>query len=156
MDNWVWGFSLTALAIAFHVTGVTLLVFALHRFRVRLQRRNLPLPNVIAILVVAFTAMGLLLAVLHGLEAALWAAAYLWLGAFHSPETAIFYSIDSMTTLGTAGPILCPHWRMMGALEAANGVLLFGISTASIFAVMQFYYQHLVLLDRPGRLGNPK
>jgi hypothetical protein len=33
---------------------------------------------------------------------------------------------------------------MMGALEAADGMLLFGISTAFIFTVMQFYYQHLV------------
>jgi len=30
-------------------------------------------------------------------------------------------------------------WRMMGALEAADGMLLFGISTAFIFGVMQAY-----------------
>ena len=41
-----------------------------------------------------------------------------------------------------------PHWRMLGALEAADGMLLFGISTAFIFTVMQFYYQHLVLQER--------
>jgi hypothetical protein len=33
---------------------------------------------------------------------------------------------------------------MLGALEAADGVLLFGISTAFIFTVMQFFYLHLV------------
>ena len=38
------------------------------------------------------------------------------------------------------------------ALEAADGMLLFGISTAFIFTVMQFYYQHLVL-QRPGRFS---
>jgi hypothetical protein len=38
----------------------------------------------------------------------------------------------------------------MGALEAADGMLLFGISTAFNFTVMQFYFQHLVLLERPG------
>jgi len=32
----------------------------------------------------------------------------------------------------------------LGALEAANGMLLFGISTAFIFSVMQFYNEHLV------------
>ena len=35
------------------------------------------------------------------------------------------------------------HWRMMGALEAANGMLLFGISTAYIFALMQVYWAML-------------
>jgi hypothetical protein len=93
--------------------------------------------------------MGLLLAALHGIEAALWAAAYLWLGALGSPETAILYSVDSMATRGASGIMLQPHWQMMGALEAVNGMLLFGISAAFIFTVMQFYYAHLVLRTRP-------
>jgi hypothetical protein len=36
-------------------------------------------------------------------------------------------------------------WQMLGALEAADGMLLFGISTAFIFTVMQFYYQNLLM-----------
>ena len=43
---------------------------------------------------------------------------------------------------------------MMGALEAADGMLLFGISTAFIFTVMQFYYQHLVFVS--ARAAPPK
>jgi len=104
---------------------------------------------VIATVVAAFTAMGLLLALLHGIEAAIWAVAYLWLGALDSPGAAILYSVDSMTTRGASGVMLQTHWQMMGALEAADGMLLFGISTAFIFTVMQFYYQHIVLLERP-------
>jgi hypothetical protein len=154
LDNWAWGLSLIALTITFHVTAVTLLVFALHRFRLRLESRSLPLPRLTAVLIVAFTAMGLLLAALHGIEALLWAAAYFWLGAVHSPGAAIYYSIDSMATRGAAGPVLQPHWQVMGALEAADGMLLFGISTAFIFTVMQFYYQRLVLRQRPGRTVN--
>jgi hypothetical protein len=76
-------------------------------------------------------------------EATIWAAAYLWLGALDSPKDAILYSLDSMTTRGASGLMLEPHWQMMGALEAANGMLLFGISTAYIFAVMQVYWSML-------------
>ena len=36
--------------------------------------------------------------------------------------------------------MLYQHWRMMGALEAAGGMLLFGISTAYLFALMQTYW----------------
>ena len=61
-----------------------------------------------------------------------------------------FTPSNSMATRGASGLMLQPHWRMMGALEAADGMLLFGISTAFIFTVMQFYYQHLVFLGRPG------
>jgi len=154
LDNWAWGLSLIALTMAIHVTGVTFLVSVLHGFRVRLARRSLGLPHVIATVVAAFTAMGLLLALLHGIEAAIWAAAYLWLGAIESPGAAILYSIDAMATRGASGLMLQAHWQMMGALEAADGMLLFGISTAFIFTVMQFYFQHLVLLERPG--GPPR
>jgi hypothetical protein len=148
LNNWTWGLSLITLTIAIHATGVTFLVFVLHCFRVRLERQRLSLPHLIAIVIAAFTAMGLLLAVLHGLEAGFWAAAYLWLGALDSPGAAILYSVDAMATRGAAGIMLNPHWQMMGALEAADGMLLFGISTAFIFTVMLFYYQHLVFQER--------
>jgi hypothetical protein len=150
LDNWTWGLSLIALTIAIHAAGVTFMVSVLHAIRIWLESRSFGLPQVVAIAIGAITAMGLLLAVLHGIEAAFWAAAYVWLGALDSPEAAILYSVDSMATRGASGLMLQPHWRMMGALEAADGMLLFGISTAFIFTVMQFYYQHLVFLGRPG------
>ena len=148
-DNWIWGLSLIALTIAIHATGVTFMVSVLHSIRVRLESRSLRLPHMFAIVIGAITATGLLLAALHGIEAALWAAAYLWLGALGSPETAILYSVDSMATRGASEIMLQPHWQMMGALEAADGMLLFGISTAFIFTVMQFYYVHLVFRAPP-------
>ena len=148
-DNWIWGLSIIALTIAIHTTGVTFMVSVLHSIRVRLQSRSLRLPHTFAIVIGAITTVGLLLAVLHGIEAALWAAAYLWLGALGSPETAILYSVDSMATRGASAIMLQPHWQMMGALEAADGMLLFGISTAFIFTVMQFYYLDLVFRAPP-------
>ena len=152
-DNWIWGLSLIALTIAIHATGVTFMVSVLHSIQVRLESRSLRLsirlPHMFAIVIGAITAAGLLLAALHGIEAALWAAAYLWLGALGSPETAILYSVDSMATRGASEIMLQPHWQMMGALEAADGMLLFGISTAFIFTVMQFYYVHLVFRAPP-------
>jgi hypothetical protein len=71
------------------------------------------------------------------MEAAIWAVAYLWLGAIGSMREAMLYSVDSITTRGASGLELAPEWRMMGALEAADGMLLFGISTAFVFVVIQ-------------------
>jgi len=45
-----------------------------------------------------------------------------------------------MSTRGASGLMLEQHWRMMGALEATGGMLLFGISTAFTFAVMQAFW----------------
>jgi hypothetical protein len=67
----------------------------------------------------------------------------MWFGALGSSIDAMLYSIDSMTTRGASGLVVQQHWQMMGALEAVDGMLLFGISTAYIFAVMQLYWPML-------------
>ena len=141
--NWAWGLSLIALTIAIHAMGVVMMALVGLGIRVRLETRNLGFRQVILIVTGGVGAVGLLLAVLHGIEAAIWAAAYVWLGALDSLRDAMLYSLDSMTTRGASGLMLEPHWQMMGALEAANGMLLFGISTAYIFAEMQVYWSML-------------
>jgi hypothetical protein len=45
-----------------------------------------------------------------------------------------------MTTFGHAEIFLATHWRLMGALEALNGVMLFGLTTAFLFAVIQRHW----------------
>jgi hypothetical protein len=144
--NWTWGLSLIALTVAIHATGVVMMAFLGIRIRGRLETRKLGLQHVIPIVIGVVGAVGLLLAVLYGIEAAIWAAAYVWLGALDSPKDAILYSVDSLTTRGASGLMLQWHWRMMGALEAADGMLVFGISTAYIFAVMQLYWPMLSAL----------
>jgi hypothetical protein len=141
--NWAWGLSLIALTIALHTMGVVMMAVAGLRIRARLETRNLGFWRAILIVIGVVGTAGLLLAMLHGIEAAIWAAAYVWLGALSLPKDAILYSVDSMTTRGASGLMLEQHWQMMGALEAANGMLLFGISTAYIFAVMQVYWSML-------------
>ena len=142
MENvdWTWGLSLIVLTIAIHAIGVVMMALVAFRIRGQLETRKLRLRDVILIVIGMVGVVGLLLAVLHGIEAAIWAAAYIWLGALDSPKDAILYSVDSMTTRGASGLMLQHHWRVMGALEATAGMLLFGISTAYLFAVMQTYW----------------
>jgi len=145
LENWTWGLSLIVLTIAIHATGIAFLAFATERIRVRLESLNrLSLRRVFGIVIGLIGVVGLLLAALHGTEAALWAAAYWWLGALDSPGDAILYSVDSISTRGGAGVMLERHWRLMGALEATDGMLLFGISTAYIFTVMQAYWALMI------------
>jgi hypothetical protein len=141
--NWAWGLSLIALTIAIHTMGVVMMAVAGLRIRAGLETRNLGFWHAILIVIGVVGTAGMLLAVLHGIEAVIWAAAYVWLGALNLPRDAMLYSVDSMTTRGASGLMLEQHWQMMGALEAANGMLLFGISTAYIFAVMQVYWSML-------------
>jgi hypothetical protein len=94
--NWTWGLALIALTIAIHATGVVVLALVSLRIRARIANRRFGLRYVIPIVIGLVAAAGLLLAVLHGIEAAIWAAAYLWLGALDSPLDAILYSVEAL------------------------------------------------------------
>jgi hypothetical protein len=118
--NWAWGLSLIALTIAIHTMGVVMMAIAGLAIRVRLETRNLGFWHVILIATSGIGVAGLLLAMLHGIEAAVWAAAHVWLGALDSLKDAVLYSLDSLTTRGASGLTLEPHWQLMGALEAAQ------------------------------------
>ena len=75
--------------------------------------------------------------VAHLLEIAVWAVLFLLCGEFPEFGTAYYHSAVNYTTLGYGDVIMTPSWRLLGPLEAANGALMFGVSTAIIFAVMQ-------------------
>ena len=68
---------------------------------------------------------------------AVWAAAYRIIGAIADNKSAMLYSLSALTTYGNANISLESQWRMMGALEALNGMLLFGLTTAFLFAMIQ-------------------
>ena len=92
--GWLWGLSLIVLTMAIHATAVVMLAFVGMRIRVRLETRGLKVGNLIAIVICVVGVIGLLLAVLHGIECVIWAAAYLWLGALDSPMDALFFSLE--------------------------------------------------------------
>ena len=74
---------------------------------------------------------------LHGIEAGIWAVPYKFLGAIHESRYAMLYSLNPITSYGHTSLELPDHWRLMGALEALNGWLLFGLTTAFLFAVIE-------------------
>jgi len=149
--SWGWGLSLIALTIAIHSAAVVMMAFMAIRIRTRLENRRHALWKLIAALICMIVLIGLLLAVLHAIECTIWAAAYWWLGALDSFLEALLYSVDSMSTRGASGLTLQPHWKMLGALEAVDGMLLFGVSAAYIFAVMQAYWAMLAAHAIPKR-----
>jgi Ion channel len=60
-------------------------------------------------------------------------------GEFQEFGTAYYHSAVNYTTLGYGdyGDLLMsPKWRLLGPLEAANGTLMFGVSTAMIFTLI--------------------
>jgi len=74
--------------------------------------------------------------VAHLIEIALWAVLFVMCGGFSEFGTAYYHSAGNYTTLGSGGLIMTSEWRLLGPLEAAIGALMFGVSTAMIFALI--------------------
>ena len=143
LSSWSLGLALIVLTIAIHTTAVVLMAFGLEA-RIRARVDGTPdLRRAIPTVIVRIGAVALILAALHGLEGVLWALAYWWLGALDSFSDASVYALSTMTTFEIPGLTLPSRFQMISALEAVNGVLLFGISTAFLFAVIQVHWQLL-------------
>jgi hypothetical protein len=71
------------------------------------------------------------------LEINIWAVTYLVIGALSDFEPALYFSTVTFTTLGYGDITLDANWRLLGSFQAANGIIMFGWSTALVFAVLQ-------------------
>ena len=77
----------------------------------------------------------------HLVEIGVWAVLFVWCGEFPALSTAYYHSAVNYTTLGYGDLIMTPAWKLLGPLEAADGMLMFGVSTAMIFALIQWLIQ---------------
>jgi hypothetical protein len=136
--DWIWSLPLIAVTVMFHCSGLGLLDRQVSRF-LNGKRKN-RVPQWLSIGVVG--AVALCATSLHGFEGTMWAIAYRRLGALPDRKTAVLYSLNAMTTYGHTDLHLAPHWQLMGAIEALNGMILFGLTTAFLFAVMQKLWAH--------------
>jgi hypothetical protein len=78
----------------------------------------------------------LITALAHLTQIALWSMIYLICGEMPTLEKAFYFSAQNYTSLGYGDIIPSERWRLLGPLEAMNGLLLFGLSTAAMFAVL--------------------
>ena len=73
-------------------------------------------------------------------EVLIWACTYLALRASEGLEQAVYFSMVTFTTLGYGDVLLDERWRLLGSFEAANGIIMFGWTTAIVIAAVQRIY----------------
>jgi len=89
---------------------------------------------------VVLTSTVIVLIVLHTIEIGIWAIAYLSLvtvAELETLESALYFSFVTFTTLGYGDITLAAPWRVLSGIEALNGIMLVGWTTAFLFAVVQ-------------------
>ena len=70
-------------------------------------------------------------------QVALWALLYRLLGALPDFETAMYFSGVTFTSLGYGDVLLKGEMRLLGPLQAANGLMMFGVTTALFITAAQ-------------------
>lgn len=74
--------------------------------------------------------------IIHGVEIWFYAVVFLVLGALKDFDTALYFSTSTFSSLGYGDVVLLPRWRILGAIEAPNGLILIAWSTAFLLSLM--------------------
>jgi len=93
--------------------------------------------------VIAFSLVVIGIFAAHIIEIWVWAIFYFFVEEIQTWESALYFSTSSYTTVGYGDLILSEEWRLLGSIEAINGMILFGWSTALIFAGVRRIYDHM-------------
>jgi hypothetical protein len=132
------GSVLIVITVVIHAAGTT--TWVRHLARQNVESMIWKNGQAIAILIKTV----LVVFILHIIEIMVWAVAYQVLLPLHelgSFEEAVYFSFVTFTTLGYGDITLSEGWRILSGIEALNGILLVGWTTALIFAVVRFIWR---------------
>lgn len=128
--------AIVSVSLIIHMAGILLMAEWLLRRRDEIER-SVSRRKFAVLMVMLFA--GILL--LHMIQTSLWAVFYYTQELFSDFETSLYFSMVSFTTIGYGDVLLPRNWRLLGVIEGFSGVLLCGVSTAFIFAVVNAIFQ---------------
>ncbi|UTP38039.1 potassium channel family protein [Phenylobacterium sp. LH3H17] len=131
----VWQLFASTLLVAFtallHLAGLAGLIALLQAHGKRVRTPHVRLNQALLVLIAVFA-----LIALHGIEIWLYAAVYTLVGEFPAFEDALYFSTSTYATIGYGDLVLSPAWRIVGAIEGVNGIILLGWSTAFFVSIV--------------------
>jgi hypothetical protein len=123
--------AMVAATVLIHLAGLSILVAVMRKRSTGRTRSAAMVHQGVAIMTAAFG-----LFALHTVEIWAYAGLYLLLGALPDFEQALYFSTSTYVTLGYGDIVLPIQWRILGAIEGANGILLLGWSTAFFVSII--------------------
>lgn len=130
LNNLGLGTLMCVLTVLTHFWGLVMLTYLMGLSRHHLRPHEGRVRQALVLLLVI---LGLF--ALHTIEIWGYALAYYLLDEFGSFEAALYFSTSAFTTVGFGDLVMTPQWRMLSAIESANGWILFGWSTAFMLTV---------------------
>ncbi len=129
-------FTIVGICVAIHMTAMVNLADWLLRQTGKVERKGSIVANTFLLMFVFTVIIFLQLA-----GALIWAGFYEWRGLFADFETSLYFSLASYATIGYGDVVLPRAWRLLGTIEGVSGVLLFGLSTAFLFAIVNAFFR---------------
>jgi hypothetical protein len=71
------------------------------------------------------------------IQIVIWGVLFIGLGEFSELYEAVYHSAVNFTSLGYGDVVMSKRWKLMGPLGAANGVLMFGMTSAALMVILQ-------------------
>jgi len=121
---------MVALTVLIHFAGLLRLSHLMRGAHARLTTQSDRLRQALVILLAVFGVFAL-----HTAEVWSYAFCYWRLHEIETFESALYFSTVTFASLGYGDIVLSEKWRLFSAIEAANGVILFGWSTAFLLTV---------------------
>jgi len=122
--------AMAAFTVVVHLLGLSVLIAATNR-HTRLRLESALWRQMTVLVGVSFG-----LFILHSVEIWSYAILYHTVGATPSFEDALYFSTATYATIGYGDLTLSKSWRLLGAIEGANGVILLGWSTAFFVSIV--------------------
>lgn len=121
---------MVTLTVMIHFWGLLLLTYVMSESRHHLRPHESRLRQAILIIFVVFGIFALVT-----MHIWLYAALFYMLGELQNFETALYFSTTTFTAVGYGDVLISPRWRLVAAIEAANGVILLAWSTTFLLSV---------------------
>ncbi len=112
---------------------LTRLILQLTPLWLQQGKRRTPTPLIVLTVLAIFA--------VHTVQVWIWSACYLIIGETDGLAQSLYFSTVTFTTLGYGDVTLTARWQLLSSLEAVNGILMFGWSTAFIFRIMTYLWE---------------
>jgi hypothetical protein len=122
---------MVALTVVIQIGGLAVLIWIMRWRAPRIASLTHVLQQAGVILIVV---LGLF--AIHAAQIWLYAVVYIALGEFQNFEPALYFSTSSFTTVGYGEIVIESRWRILAAIQSANGFLLLGWSTVFLISVL--------------------
>jgi len=151
IEELCWGAILIAITMTMHGLGM----LSILRVNGALKRRFEPKPSFTSGLLILILASWMIMMV-HLTEVIVWAAFFLWKGAFANHSISYYFALNEYTTVGS-NYNLPQHWRLLEGMIATAGLLTFAWSTGVLLTLAQdFQDQQMQLLKQKREKRHPK